>query len=69
MPRLLRRREAAAYLGLSSAQLDLIRARGDVRAVAIPSDRSPTGTLRVPLFDVRDLDAAIERWKAAAADG
>jgi hypothetical protein len=49
---------------LSPAQLDLLRARGDVRPVAVPSDRNPTGTLRVPLYDVRDLDMLIDEWKS-----
>lgn len=65
MPRLLRRREAAAYLGLSAAQFDNIRIRGDINNVPVPSDRALAGVCRIPLFDIRDLDAAIDRWKAA----
>ena len=61
-PRLLRRCEAAAYLSLSPAQLDLLRSRGEIKSVCVPSDRNPSGVASVPLFDVRDLDAAIDGW-------
>lgn len=63
LPRLLRRLDAAGYLSVSPAQFDLLRARGDVVPVPVPSDRNPTGKLGVPLFDVRDLDACIDKWK------
>jgi hypothetical protein len=63
----MRRAEAAAYLSLSTPQLDLLRALGHLHPVAIPSDRSPTGTIRVPLYDVRDLDALIDKWKVRDA--
>lgn len=62
-PRLLRRAEAALYLGLSTAVLDALRARGDIRAVAVPSTRHLGETLRTPLFDKRDLDSLIDHWK------
>jgi hypothetical protein len=65
VPRLLRRTEAAAYLNLSPAQFDLLRNRGEFSPVPVPSDRNPSGVSRVPVFDVRDLDAAIERWKVS----
>lgn len=55
MPRLLRRREAAAYLNLSPAALDVLRARGEVVAVRVPSLRRDGESLRVPLFDLRDF--------------
>jgi hypothetical protein len=67
VPRLYRRLQSAAYLNLSPAQFDLLRNRGEFQPVPVPSDRNPTGTISVPLFDVRDLDAAIERWKARHA--
>ncbi len=67
MPRLLPRRLAAGYLSVSAAQFDLLRARGEIRAVPVPSDRNPGGVSRVPLFDVRDLDATIEKWKVTDA--
>jgi hypothetical protein len=66
VPRLLRRVQAAAYLNISPAQLDLLRGRGHVRSVRVPSDRCPSGAMRVPLFDVVDLDAFIERMKAGS---
>lgn len=62
-PRLLRRSEAATYLALSCAQIDQLRARGHITPVRVPSDRSPDGAVRVPLFDRRELDRAIQRWK------
>ena len=62
-PRLLRRREAASYLGLSPAALDALRLRGEVVPVPVPSLRRQGEVLRVPLFDVADLDAAVDRWK------
>jgi hypothetical protein len=61
VPRLLRRPEAALYLGISAPQFDLLRARGEIRCVPVPSDRAPGGTARMALFDRVDLDAAIER--------
>jgi hypothetical protein len=44
-PRLLRRPHAAAYLSLSPSQLDLLRARGDISPVPVPSDRSSSGVM------------------------
>jgi len=63
IPRLLRRTEAAGYLGLSPSAFDLLRHRGEITAVPVPSDRSPDGWSRTPLFDREDLDRAVERWK------
>ena len=64
VPRLMRRPLAAAYLGLSPSQLDLLRARRDVRPVPVPSDRSPTGVMTgAVLYDRADLDEMIARWK------
>lgn len=62
-PRLLRRRQAAAYLSISPSVLDSLRARGELRVVPFPAVRRDGEALRTPLFDVRDLDALIDRWK------
>jgi hypothetical protein len=59
--RLLRRLEAASYLGVSTAQLDLLRAMGELMAIAMPGRRGEP--IRTPLYDRLDLDAAIARWK------
>ena len=63
-PRLLRRAEAACFLGVSLAQLDFLRITGELRPVAMPSRLG--GPVRTPLYDVEDLSAAINRWKADA---
>jgi hypothetical protein len=63
VPRLLRRCEAARYLNLSPAALDLLRARGDVVPVRVPALRRNGEALRIPLFDLQDLDALIDKWK------
>ena len=60
-PRLLRRQQAAHYLGVSVAQLDVIRAMGQLSVVPVPSRLG--GSVRLPLFDLRDLDRLIEDWK------
>jgi hypothetical protein len=62
--RLLRRREAASYLNLSPSALDLLRARGDLAPVPVPSLRHEGEAMRIPLYDIVDLDGLIERWKA-----
>ena len=59
-PRLLRRREAAQYLSVSVAQVDQLRAMGEIEVVRMPSRNG--GAIRTPLFDQVILDAAIERW-------
>jgi hypothetical protein len=64
-PRLLRREAAAAYLSISVAALDQLRASGEITVVRMPG-RLGVAT-RVPLFDRADLDLAIERWKGGAA--
>jgi predicted DNA-binding transcriptional regulator AlpA len=64
VPRLLKRQQSADYLNLSPSQFDLFRTRDDFpRPVPIPSDRNPTGVIRVPLWDQRDLDAWIDKLK------
>jgi hypothetical protein len=45
------------------AFLDVLRARGAITCVPVPATRG-TGTSRNPLFDVNDLDAVIDKWKA-----
>jgi hypothetical protein len=60
--RLLDRTAAAAYLGCSVAQLDVLRSMGELRPVAMPGRTG--AAIRVPLYDRADLDRAIERWKA-----
>jgi hypothetical protein len=62
-PRLLRRCAAADYLGLSGAYLDQLRAQGLVRPVPLPAARG-AGAVRIPLFDIRDLDQLIDKLKA-----
>lgn len=62
-PRLLRRPDAAAYLGVSTASLDVLRVRGEIACVPVPATRG-TGSLRTPLYDVVDLDLVIDKWKA-----
>ena len=63
-PRLLRRTESAAYLSLSPSAFDILRTRGELRAVPVPALRREHELLRVPLFDIADLDALVDRWKA-----
>jgi hypothetical protein len=62
-PRLLNRSAAAAYLGLSLATLDALRSQGEISPVPVPAAHRVGVPLRVPLFDIRDLDAAVDRWK------
>lgn len=65
VPRLLRRREAAGYLGISTAHLDQLRAMGQIEVVRMPGRNGVP--IRTPLFDRVILDAAIERWKNGGA--
>lgn len=59
--RLYNRIEASAYLSISTAQLDVLRAMGEISPVPMPGRNGEP--IRVPLFDRVDLDATIERWK------
>lgn len=61
-PRLRNRGAAAAYLSCSKAQLDFLRMTGELTPVAMPGKKGRAS--RVPLYDVHDLDAAIDRWKS-----
>lgn len=65
MPRLLRRSDAAQYLGLSIATFDALRLHCEIASVPVPAAHREGELLRIPLFDVRDLDALIEKWKEA----
>ena len=65
-PRLLRRQAAADYLSISPAFLDALRAQGHVRPVQLPAALG-VGTVRCPLYDVRDLDDLIEKFKKEGA--
>jgi hypothetical protein len=64
-PRLFRREQAAHYLGISVAQLDQLRAAGEIAVVPMPG-RLGRAT-RTPLFDRHDLDRLVEQWKRGAA--
>jgi hypothetical protein len=54
----------AAYLGLSGWSVRDLEAAGILRRVRIPLPRGRE--VRRVLFDVRDLDELIERWKESA---
>jgi hypothetical protein len=61
--RLLDLRATAAYLGLAPWTIRELEWRGVLRRVRVPL---PNGAdVRRLLFDVRDLDDIIERWKDA----
>jgi hypothetical protein len=66
VPRLFSRALAARYLGISVQLFDAYRAQGLIEPVPMPSARRLGERLRTPLFDVRDLDQLIDRWKGAA---
>jgi len=62
--RLLNLKAAAVYLGgVSIWTVRALVANGDLKPVLLPSVRHPGETGRRLLFDVRDLDAAVDRWK------
>lgn len=61
--RLLDRTAAATYLSVSVAQVDVLRAMGEIRPVPMPGRNGDA--IRTPLYDKADLDRAIERWKTA----
>ena len=66
-PRLLRRAEAAHYLRISTAQLDLLRAMGEICPVPMPGRKGRA--IRTPLYDRLALDAAVDRWSAGGGNG
>ena len=65
--RLVNRRLGAHYLCVSPAAFDAWRARGYITATPVPSPHGD-GASRVPLFDLRDLDDTVDRWKAEGVD-
>ena len=63
-PRLLDVKDAAEYLGgISEATIRRLVERGELRPVRLPSVRHAGEMGRRLLFDVRDLDAVVEKWK------
>jgi hypothetical protein len=59
---------AAAYLGgISTWTISGLVACGVLNPVRIPSCRRPGEFSRRLLFDVKDLDALIDSWKAASS--
>ena len=52
----------AIYLGVSGWTVRDLEASGVLKRVRIPLPRG--GEIRKVLFDVRDLDALVEKWKA-----
>ena len=62
-PRLLSVDAAAAYLGIGAWTLRAMAADGKVPMVTPPAVRRTGQPMRRVLFDVRDLDALIEKWK------
>ena len=60
--RLLSRSQAALYLGVSTAHLDLLRAMGEIGPVPMPGRKGRA--IRTPLYDRLALDAAVDRWVA-----
>lgn len=66
-PRLLDVDGAARYLGnVSKWTIRALVERGELQPVRLPSVRHSGENGRRLLFDVRDLDVAIERWKVGA---
>ena len=63
-PRLLDLDAASKYLGgISPWTVRSLVGRGELRAVRLPSVRHDHETGRRLLFDIRDLDDAISRWR------
>lgn len=66
-PRLLDLKTAARYLGgISPWTVRGLVAKGDITPVRLPSVKHPGEAGRRLLFDVRDLDALVDRWKEAS---
>jgi hypothetical protein len=55
---------AGDYLGVSPWTVRALVAEGHLKPVRLPSVRYPGENGRRLLFDVRDLDAAVDKWKA-----
>jgi hypothetical protein len=66
-PRLVNRRTAASYLGLALATFDALRGQGEIAPVPVPAAHRHGALLRTPLFDLQDLDALVDKWKARGA--
>jgi hypothetical protein len=66
--RLFRRTDAARYLSVSEQTLDAFRAMGYLTPVPLPDVRG-VGLIRIPLYDIRDLDDFVDRMKGAAQGG
>jgi len=64
--RLLDLGQTAHYLGLSLWTVRDLEAAGILKRVRIPT---PTGELRKLLFDIRDLDELVNRWKVRTEAG
>ena len=70
VPRLLSIADTALYLGISASTLRALIAAGELVPVRLPSTRlelrqkdEPNRVLR---FDAHDLDALVEKWRAAS---
>ena len=63
-PRLLDTAAAASYLGVSPGYVRGLMTRGELVPVRLPSCRWAGEVGRRLLFDARDLDALVERWKS-----
>ena len=65
-PRLLDAKAAAAYLGVSHWTIRAYVEKGELVPVRLPAVRRSGEDCRRLLFDVRDLDAFVDRLKAGA---
>ena len=74
MPRCLDREGAAGYLQISTDSLDRLVHAGELPTVRLPVERhrktgkGTRGVNRRVLFDVKDLDALVERSKETRDD-
>jgi excisionase family DNA binding protein len=57
--------QAAAYLGVSVWTVRSLIADKHLSTVKMPSVKHRGETTRRVLLDVRDLDAAVDRWRSA----
>jgi hypothetical protein len=62
-PRLLPRQPSANYISVSVSMFDALRARGEIPPPILIPAAHRDGHSRIPLWDLKDLDATIERWK------
>ena len=62
LPRVLGKKAASEYLGVSERTIDYLEEAGRLKRVCVPS---PDGDdLRRALYDRQDLDILVEQWKA-----